>query len=283
MTNALPNDSQSDMQIEDSNSAETVSLVFTKHWGYVQYSTPNPLIVLALVVALVAVLESLINRFGILVGVPFVLLIVAAGIANWVYLNNKHKPDRILTREETSPIALGARVQVVGDLRELSHFADIEDAPFEPIIVERFYAASSMAFVVIVGIFIGAVIQYAIQHFLKSTLGLANAGQMLGFVLAWIPARLFPVYYRFVPGRLDVLRFSMFTGKAILLSRIDLRSGMVRVSFAKRKAEIETSEGQFLEIRLWTLAEPFRFVKGLVQAAINTHPAPPLPDDQLLG
>lgn len=200
-----------------------------------------------------------------------------------IRLRISNRPQRLVTPEELSPMHNGARLSAEGKIVELSHLADIEDVPFEPIVVERQFASSSLAFVMFLGIMVGFVLQCGFSEYFQRHVSFGGAAHMIGLTLVWIPARLRPLYYRLVPGRMDVLRFSVLTGNARLIDQFDLRQAIVRVSFAKQRAELQLRNGQSEDIRLWGLAEPYRFARGILQAAICTHPAPPLPDNQLLG
>jgi hypothetical protein len=223
------------------------------------------------------------SRIGIWAGLLILGVALAGLIAYGVRLRKANKPQRIVTREELSPMHNGSRLSAEGKVVELSHLADIEDVPFEPIIVERQLAASSLVFVMFLGIVVGFVLQCGFSEYFQRHVSFTGAAHMIGLTLVWIPARLRPLYYRLIPGRMDILRFSVLTGNARLIDQFDLRQAIVKVSFAKQRAELQIRNGQSEEIRLWGLAEPYRFARGILQAAICTHPAPPLPENQLLG
>jgi len=105
---------------------------------------------------------------------------------------------------------------------------------------------------------------------------------MFGMVMGlWF--RLFPTYYRVVPGRLDVLRGSPFAGTPWVRERHDLRNAQVIAHFDEDTLYVYSPGRRSLEIDWKTLSEPEEFVKTVFQAAVCTHPAPPLPDDTLLG
>lgn len=262
---------------------ERVSLVFRKHMGGLHYRSPNPLFILLAFAVFLMAFEFTRTRFGRLGALPIVGVVITVGVIYGLQLRRKYLPKRLITSDELASALTKARLVAEGKIKELSYVADIDDVPFEPIIVERQYAASSMGFIIFVGLFLAFAVQFLFDGIFGQRTSYRGIGFLLGFTLVWIPARIRPLYYRLVPGRMDLLRFSMISGKARLLKRIDLGKARIRVSFAKQSAEIRSSDGDREDIRLWALAEPHEFIRGLFQAAICTHPAPPLPDDQLLG
>jgi len=102
----------------------------------------------------------------------------------------------------------------------------------------------------------------------------------------WASGRVGRPYIRVVPGRLDLLRGQRWLPKVSLLRSVDLRNARIECRFDRRQMRItpcgrEAQEP--LEIDLAALEAPHAFAKVVFQAAVCDRPAPPLPEDALLG
>jgi len=92
----------------------------------------------------------------------------------------------------------------------------------------------------------------------------------------------YPTYYRIVPGRLDVLRFSNLPGGTSELTSFDLRMTDIIVNMVRGYCVIHGSKtAVFLPFRLAWYRR--RVGYSLLLAAISTHEPPPLPEDELIG
>lgn len=236
---------------------------------------------------LLALLDYLNRQYGTAGMVALFALCFVGGITFEKYKQAERAPRVKLTKADLKPARLGSRLIAFGSLDDLSHLTEISNQPFEPIIIERNSVVSSMWWYFGVSMALGLILNIA-ANWLRGPL-FATPGIIggLGFgaaaVLFWVPARMIPVYYRIVPGRMDIMRFSLLRKKAKLLGQIDLSLARIRVEFARQTIEILSRRDGQLKLRLFSVAEPHEFVRGLFQAALCRHPAPPLPDDKLLG
>jgi hypothetical protein len=97
-------------------------------------------------------------------------------------------------------------------------------------------------------------------------------------VVAW----LWPTYFRVMPGRLEVMRFSTLAGRPISFERFDLRQASVLVDL--RRSVVFVDEGDRRgEYAIALMRGRTRFAHALFWAAMNTHQPPDLPEDKLLG
>ena len=139
--------------------------------------------------------------------------------------------------------------------------------PFGCVFVDEFLARRGIKLNIGVGVFSGI-------------LGVAALN-----LFATAVARLRPTYYRVVPGRIDVLRFGLLRRQPLQVEHIDLRNA-AQIVIEFDHAKIRISEGIASNERVLKLndaAEPHRLAEAVVQAAISTYPAAPLPDDDLTG
>jgi len=165
---------------------------------------------------------------------------------------------------------------------ELQPVAELPDVPFEPAIFTKV-------------VFDGPLVSLVWLLFLISTcFGSMGAGlfgrwfpfALLTFMLYGMPyllQRFAPTYYRIVPGRLDVLRGAFLGPRLYVRRRFDLRLASVEVRFKDRCALLTVRYSKPVTLILSSIDEPYRFVESLFRAAVCTHPAPPVPDDALLG
>ncbi len=105
--------------------------------------------------------------------------------------------------------------------------------------------------------------------------------------LAWVR----PAYLRFAPGRVDVMRFGLFGKKPAKTQSISLRGRRVRISMWGLVFEDTDERGttvwrsvEWCERMSWTgsLARP-DIARAALLAAVSSHAAPGLPDDDLVG
>lgn len=176
----------------------------------------------------------------------------------------------------------GARLLVRGTDQDVSAFVELTDAPFEPIIVGVYYAKRHL----IIGLLIGLCLCAGAPIFFRWVPRPLNPGMfcmIVGTVIAIALQQLFPVYYRIVPGRMDVMESSLFTSRARVVDWWPLKTARIEIDFKKRRIELRDVGDQRLTIWIPGVTEPYRLAVGLIQAAISTHEPAPLPDDRLLG
>lgn len=114
-----------------------------------------------------------------------------------------------------------------------------------------------------------------------------------------------PTYFRVVPGRLDVMRFNFLYSRKPTLESYDLRTSRVLVDVRARIIVIEPperpeeaaqprSKGRSgrkprgpvpgsIEITLICLPGAGELARAVLRGAVTAAPAPPLPDDELIG
>jgi hypothetical protein len=93
-----------------------------------------------------------------------------------------------------------------------------------------------------------------------------------------------PTYYRFVPGRLDVLFFPWFLPAKPRVCSFNLRTVTLRIDLTSRKNMVVIENlNEPVEFRRDNLPDPLGFAIALSRAAISTATPPPLPMDALTG
>ncbi len=197
--------------------------------------------------------------------------------------------DRELAGTLPGPLQ-GARIKVVGRPEQLAPLKRVHDEFFEP----RFYRYAGIrslrdrALMIIV-ICIACVAGFVAVH--------GSAGGVPWFIdplvrmspsivlipVVWLALWWRAQYLRLVPGSLDVLESAAFRDRMCLVARHDLRCSRILIRFDKTAIEIESPTGEKTTIKLGGVNSPLQFVRDFLQAAVCTHPAPPLPDDALLG
>ncbi len=260
-----------------------VALILQKHSDGVPYKNTNPLLGLAAAVVVISSLAYLEGTFGRVGFWGFLCLFLVFAVIVSMRMKHRHRPERMLAPEELSPPRSSGRLTARGKIEELSHLADIEDVPFEPVIVERYTTSKSFYSVILVGLFAAMALSCGFSNVMPIRQYISGLALGIGTAIYWFFARLRPVYYRIVPGRMDVMQFSVVSGKATLLRRFDLGDAEVEVSFKDQKVFLRSAKDGSEAIAMSSLTEPYRFARAILHAAICTSPAPPLPDDQLLG
>jgi hypothetical protein len=115
---------------------------------------------------------------------------------------------------------------------------------------------------------------------------------LVGMMVARLPlAWVRPAYLRFVPGRVDVMRFGLFGKKPAKTQSISLRGRRVRISMWGLVFEDTDERGaavwrsvEWCERMSWSgsLARP-DIARAALMAAVSSRAAPGLPDDELVG
>ncbi|OWY71759.1 hypothetical protein B7486_08820 [cyanobacterium TDX16] len=227
-----------------------------------------------------ALIQRRFGPFGLLI----FLVVLCFGMGSWQFrkIRNYKLVDvpagQIETTRHTS------RLKVTGTRRELSQFLSIDDVLFEPIIVQQAMRPVSMVASVVL------VLSAFAAFIIWCSPLVMSIGAVLGFALAQLVVlvplaieQILPVYYRIAPGRMDVLKFSTISQKGKLVESYDLRSVRITILCNKRRIDIEEPGRASVRIPLYCFLKPYEFARGILQGAVSTHPAPPLPDDELLG
>ncbi len=268
---------------------EPISLVLKKHRGAIRRSPFSPaafvlylLIVMMLILYVIPYIAGLVGgswmfEFALLAMVVLFTLFVG-------FLWERKEKRTVKGLALPAPIA-SARLEALGRLDELEELHELQDVPFEPIIVERVYSANSMAKIWGVGYAVAFILDICVSNLLPVKTQLAPMGMAVGSILFLVLQQTNPTYFRIAPGYMDLMRFSLLTNKGRIIRVWELHKARIRVLFHEHRVEIIDPPPARSEhrIMLWALADPHRFAIGVMQGAICTHPAPPLPDDQLLG
>lgn len=264
--------------------SEAVSLTVVRHGSTLPPKAPSMLHILALIVGFSLLCEVFFRLFtGYMRYVVMGLMVVGALAVALCQAVVMRWRRRAVIGRLPEPFD-GARLNAFGRPEELAPLAELRDTCFEPVIMERMMAGWSILGVVVSGFAVVLCLALLLDS-LTPGLGLpVNIGVAvypLGMCSIWLIQRLRPTYYRIVPGRMDIMRFSVLTNRATIVDRWDLRNAHITVRFDRRRVGLGMSETK--HVRLFGLAEPHRFVAALFQGAISTHEPPPLPDDALLG
>lgn len=249
--------------------------------------TPNPLHPL-LRFAILAVGVScglLVHRqLGHLVAGVFSLLFLLGCLMYhlWHFKGGRYKP---LIDVPLSGGGTASRVTVHGTKRDLSDLYPILDTQFEPMIFQQLLRTW-----VLVIFTVGMITIPFVAFFFMDVLWISSVSSILAICLgqlaavaAWIFEQVFPVYLRIVPGRMDLMRFSSFRRNGKRTRSFDLRSVKISVRCDTKTIEIQEPGQVRYRINLFWFLTPYDLARGVLQGAVSTHPAPPLPDDELLG
>lgn len=177
----------------------------------------------------------------------------------------------------------GARIVVIGKPQELALLQDLEDVPFEPIIISKIMNMAIYGCLGITLIIVTFVLIFT-SPASRRVFGISVLAFPIGLLVSFLWRQAFPTYFRIVPGRLDLIQFNAFTNRRIRFEGWDLRTSDITLDFKKQLLTIVAAKtGKKKEIQLVEAAEPYRLATAVMQAAICSYEAAPLPDDQLLG
>lgn len=201
--------------------------------------------------------------------------------------SEKHEEDEVEVYESVRNLLPNdtARIWVTGHPIDIHKLAPLRNVSFEPEVFSREYAGSSVFVVGLLGCLVGCGVHEVFSRWISAMDVFplfGNIAPFFGIPVLWGVSRLFPTYYRIVPGRLDVMRFSPLTNSARILDRLDLKEARIRVRFDKTAVEI-LSHGRSKKIQLRGVSEPFKFVDALLLGAVTTYAPGPVPDDRLIG
>lgn len=179
------------------------------------------------------------------------------------------------------------RVCCVGLPDELEPYGPLEDLPFEPAIFHAALAFQPSGWAIgLVWVFaaIGGMGAWYLVH---RVWGVPNTGGTfyfwgaygLGIVaLTWLR----PIYFRVVPGRLDVLRYSALRTQPLRVDHYNLSTASVLIDLRRWLLFVDRDD-QSAEFSFMLVPGRRRFAHTILRAAISTHQPAPLPDGELLG
>lgn len=206
----------------------------------------------------------------------------------WWKFGGRRREDRLL-KDLVGLQSFGdaeSRIHVRGRPSELLEFAVIRDELFEP---QVFYASHRMIGVSLIMRTLLAMVGFAIAALVIEKRGWQDwwlaaviAVPCLYLMVRGIPDT--PTYYRFVPGRMDVLLFPWLLPVKPRVYNFDLRKVTLRIDLTSRKEMliIET-QPEPIEFRRDNLPDPLAFSLALARAALSTATPPDLPMDALTG
>lgn len=227
----------------------------------------------------VGVVCAIMMQFGLIGGLTIVILLGVAGILTGVYLRFR---DRAMVRRlaaagvpELPPV--GSRLWCAGEVDTLLADGPLADVPFEP----RVYRAviTSPQVMRLGGLLVVVMVLGPLMIEIQSrTFGLMPL--LLVYVAMFAIGALRPMYFRVVPGRLDVLRYSVLRGTPMQVERYDLRSARVIVDL--RTNSVFIVEGEKVgEYSIWFMGERLAFARALFEGAVSTYAAPAVSDEVL--
>jgi len=171
-----------------------------------------------------------------------------------------------------------------GDPAELLSIYELQNAAFEPIIVSTTHLGRRGAVLLcapVLGIYI--ILRLSGVHLSVLAAGVLGA---LAAMFALAVDRIYSTYYRISPGRLELLKGRRGSAKVKRTKEIPLRGAKIICRYDERRLRIwpagaESSDPQVISLGAITDAQTF--VSTVFRAALVPTPAPPLPDDELLG
>ncbi len=235
------------------------------------------------------ILKPLIQRLGVARDFVLVVIAITALIAAplWryvsTYLFQRHYRGKI----EQYP-KQNARLICIGVPTDLSVYGDFFDASFEPAVyrsafITEILPRSANVFRGIIGLFwvsfflsVMFFTNLNIEFWLYAVMGLFMS------LVDGIIVFLWPLYFRIVPGRLDVMYFQPFTKKVFRIERIPLHN--VKIVADIRRAYLSISDGDKqhrFSLRMMPQKKQFLYFTFL--AAMSSYDPPKLSDDDLIG
>jgi hypothetical protein len=224
-------------------------------------------------------------------GLKFLGLILVS--AAWVtVLRLRLPPKAMIERWSGVPFHpdRGARVACTGspeDLARLERLGPVDPEAFEPYIVR---AANPMPSprqrLANLAAFAGAMGAGVVFGLSEVGRGFSVAAPvfMVGtaMAIATVSSRLWPVYLRVSPGRLDVVRFDLW-GRAVGgVERHDLRSSAVLVDIGQSCVFIARG-GVTRDVAFGGVRDRHALAHAVLRGALCRAETPPLPDDSLVG
>ena len=214
------------------------------------------------------------------------LLLIAYWIVAGLYRNLATRVHFAKARVPEGPVVDGLpRRACYGNPDELEAIAQTPHEPFEPVIVQvsTYDCLPGWFFVpAILAVGVGTYFLPGVGGNVVAAAAIALAVHVLGRLagqIAW------PTYYRVVPGRLEVLRYSPFRRVPALSRTVLLRDAMIVCDLGQRYLTVldHADAPQGLHFDLWRVPEPLAFAQAVFRGATVAADAPALPEDELLG
>ncbi len=214
------------------------------------------------------------------------LLLIAYWIVAGLYRNLATRVHFAKARVPEGPVVDGLpRRACYGNPDELEAIAQTPHEPFEPVIVQvsTYDCLPGWFFVpAILAVGVGTYFLPGVGGNVVAAAAIALAVHVLGRLagqIAW------PTYYRVVPGRLEVLRYSPFRRVPALSRTLLLRDARIVCDLGQRYLTVldHADAPQGLHFDLWRVPDPLAFAQAVFRGATVAADAPALPEDELLG
>lgn len=240
------------------------------------------------------------SRIGLSKGVSLAIscaLGLGAAAAYVVHLFRTYRPSKSDPPEGLDAhLDPRARVRcIVPDaiFMRLRQRGPVLDHPFEPRIFAGFFAVTPtrgtiITFVILMTAGVVGAFIFGLAHPATSVM---MPGMQLPIASGIASIVLFlarPTYLRVVPGRIDVLHYTVLTRRAVRTESVDLRAARVTVDFPRKHViinpvgAIPALDGSTSFWFGW-MPRSGEFVHTVLQAAICSAPTPELPPDELVG
>lgn len=221
------------------------------------------------------------------------LALIAAGIGlpfaarGWTWVRWRSRTADLHRHSDPS-----CRLCVIGHPNDLLVHGPLDDFPFEPAVFRSFATVgTTVQWITAIPIVVMAIAGLAYPRLFTAMLPLLPGSSHIGIVIygagfvvvaAIAVAWFWPRYYRVLPGRLDIMDYRPLARRGRLIRSIDLRSAKLLINLRFWTVRIET-DGESEEFLFRFMPDRRRFAHTLLLAAVSTAPAPPLPDDELIG
>lgn len=220
-------------------------------------------------------------------------VIVAAGA--WIVWRRTRTVWKLPSAEDSHEPDAGQRVALVASRAMLDRLGGLSLEPFEPRLFRVLGAQRGawwIRWAVAILAFVAAMFALLLVRGGGRLAWPTGSGGLpwlfdvqAAIFLAYLPTLLlWPTYYRVVPGRIDVLEFSVLGARLERVCKLDLRHDRVAANAATGYVIVRRESGEHVLVNYAGLP-PRRaeFAKAVAEAAISPHPTPPLPDDELTG
>lgn len=238
---------------------------------------------------------GLLRRAGLHLPAPMFLVAVSMGLAGlWgLYVLGRWIVRKARTKPRFPALAdTAARLRCIGPAHAIVKFQELgepRDLAFEPVIafaslaVKMNTAAKTVWVLVTVA---ACALMIALRELGNLPLPRFGYFSVITAVVIGAGAAVFlwPTYLRIVPGRIDILRYRLWSRKPTV-ETIDLRQANVLVNLHRSIVYIQTTDHTrfWRAIGLGAVRNGKDVAHAILQAAISTAPTPPLPDDELVG
>lgn len=242
---------------------------------------------LAVLTCLIALQGSVLLGLGPLPGAVAAGLLLASILA-WSVVHVRRR-RRIFDAASLDAPDESVRLCCVGSRAHLERHGPLADLAFEPAVFNSLFVQSSMRYQVVVFILLLIPAYVGVHYFLAWFMGrpqwswqfVLKIWLAIGVVL-WFVGWMWPTYFRVVPGRLDVMRFSNLRGRPLTIRRYDLRRSRITVDLRRSILFIDAEDCR-VDLTFMLMRDRDRFGYYVLLGALSTHQPPPLPEDALLG